>query len=230
VKLVLTCEHGGYEIPSVYKEYFKDKNVLKTHRGYDLGALDLFHFLEPLSDASFSSTTSRLFIELNRSLHHKQLFSEFTKGLSKKDKTEIIKDYYQPYRSAVENKIKSFIENQNSVLHLSIHSFTPQLNNKTRNCDIGLLYDSSRKTEQHYCKALKAELLKLDSNLNVRFNYPYLGKSDGFTSYLRTQFPIHYLGIEIEINQKFASEDIMTFDIKQMIYNAIKLLKPENPS
>jgi predicted N-formylglutamate amidohydrolase len=230
VKLVLTCEHGGYEIPSVYKEYFKDKNVLKTHRGYDLGALDLFHFLEPLSDASFSSTTSRLFIELNRSLHHKQLFSEFTKGLSKKDKTEIIKDYYQPYRSAVENKIKSFIENQNSVLHLSIHSFTPQLNNKTRNCDIGLLYDSARKTERHYCKELKDELLKQDSNLNVRFNYPYLGKSDGFTSYLRTQFPIHYLGIEIEINQKFASEDIMTFEMKQMIYNAIKLLKPENPS
>jgi predicted N-formylglutamate amidohydrolase len=227
---VLTCEHGGYEIPSVYKEYFKDKNILKTHRGYDLGALDLFNFLEPLSDASFSSTTSRLFIELNRSLHHKQLFSEFTKGLSKKDKTEIIKDYYQPYRRAVENKIKGFIENHNSVLHLSIHSFTPQLNNKTRNCDIGLLYDSARKTEQQYCKELKAELLKLDSNLNIRFNYPYLGKSDGFTSYLRTQFPIHYLGIEIEINQKFASEDIMTFEMKRMIYNAIKLLKPENPS
>ena len=39
--------------------------------------------------------------------------------------------------------------------------------------------------------------------LKVRRNYPYTGKSDGFTAYLRRRFPpAAYLGIELEINQK----------------------------
>ena len=40
-------------------------------------------------------------------------------------------------------------------------------------------------------------------NLRVRRNYPYAGKGDGLTSYLRQQFsPAAYVGIELEINQK----------------------------
>lgn len=226
--LVLTCEHGGNEIPKIYEDLFSNEDFLNTHRGYDIGALDVFHFLEPLSNASYSSTTSRLLIELNRSLHHPQLFSEFTKILSQQDKTEIKKAYYYPYRDAVEHKIKNLIENGHSVLHISIHSFTPQLNNNLRNCDIGLLYDSSKKAEQQYCKALKAKLIKLDTTLNVRFNYPYLGKADGFTTYLRKQFTTDYIGIEFEINQKFASKDILPLKLKQNIYKAIKFLKLED--
>ena len=230
MKLLLTCEHGGNDIPLAYKKFFYNEDVLKTHRGYDLGALDMFEFLKPLSDASFFSTTSRLLVELNRSLHNKQLFSEFTKDLSKSDKAKIIEEYYSPYRKAVENKIKSYIENDDAVLHLSIHSFTPNLNGKDRSCDIGLLYDSSKKPERQFCKQLSAKFIKQDSNLNVRFNYPYLGKADGFTTYLRKQFPKHYLGIEIEVNQKFTKNIIMNFPLKQNIYKGIDALKSVNYS
>ncbi|AUC80662.1 N-formylglutamate amidohydrolase [Lacinutrix sp. Bg11-31] len=225
MKLVLTCEHGGNDIPETYKKHFKNKAVLKTHRGYDLGALDLFQNLEPLSNVSYFSTTSRLLIELNRSLHHNQLFSEFTKIASKTEKSEIIETYYFPYRSLVEKNIKNYIDNGDVVLHLSIHSFTSQLNNKTRNCDIGLLFDSTKKPEQAFCKKLKTELLKEGSNLNVRFNYPYLGKNDGFTTYLRTKFTKHYLGIEIEMNQKFVSKNIADLKIKMIIYKAMNSIQ-----
>ena len=38
--------------------------------------------------------------------------------------------------------------------------------------------------------------------LRVRRNYPYTGKSDGLTAYLRRRFDAdRYLGIELEINQ-----------------------------
>ena len=222
MKLILTCEHGGNEIPDTYKKYFKNKAILKTHRAYDLGALDLFQYLNPLSDDSYFSTTSRLLVELNRSLHHNHLYSKFTKDISKSEQTNIINTYYSPYRIAVENNIKSYIENGNSVLHLSIHSFTSQLNGDTRNCDIGLLYDSTKKLEQQFCKNLKTQLLKQDCNLIIRFNYPYLGKADGFTTYLRKQFPKHYLGIEIEVNQKFTSENIMDLRLKTVILKAIE--------
>jgi predicted N-formylglutamate amidohydrolase len=228
MKLVLTCEHGGYEIPENYRSLFSNEQVLKTHRGYDIGALDVFNSLKPLSDASFSSTTSRLFIELNRSLGHRQLFSEFTRDLSDKHKTEIINDYYKPYRSNVENSIATFIKNKYAVLHLSIHSFTPQLNDEIRNCDIGLLYDSTDKKEKTFCKQLKTELLKLNIQLNVRFNYPYLGKSDGFTTHLRKQFSSKYLGIEIEINQNLTSKAVMNVEIRETIYKAIQILQSKH--
>lgn len=218
--LVLTCEHGGNNIPEEYKKYFKNKTVLKTHRGLDLGALDLFKHLKPISNTSYSNSTSRLLVELNRSLHHKQLFSEFTKDLSKVEKTKIIKNYYLPYRNTVKQDIKNYLEKDELVLHLSIHSFTPQLNDKIRSCDIGLLFDSTKKNEKHFCKRFKSELLKQDSNINIRFNYPYLGKADGFTTYLRQQFPTQYLGIEIEVNQKFTSRNIMNLDIKESIFKA----------
>ncbi|WP_026753437.1 N-formylglutamate amidohydrolase [Sediminibacter sp. Hel_I_10] len=225
MRLVLTCEHGGNDIPETYKERFPNDEVLKTHRGYDLGALDVFQYLKPLSDVSFYSTTSRLFVELNRSLHHPMLFSEFTKHLSKIEKDNIIKDYYLPYRFRVEDKIRDYINHRGEVLHLSIHSFTPQLNGKTRNCDIGLLYDSQQKEEQEFCKHLKTQLLKHHPNLNVRFNYPYLGKADGFTTFLRKQFSKNYIGIEIELNQKFVAKNIIEIEIKEDIYKAISGLK-----
>ncbi|WP_055448865.1 N-formylglutamate amidohydrolase [Lacinutrix mariniflava] len=223
--LILTCEHGGNAIPKIYKKYFENKAVLKTHRGYDLGALDVFKNLEPLSHASYFSTTSRLLIELNRSLHHNQLFSEFIKNRSKTEKAKIIETYYVPYRSSVEKKIKSVIGTGHTVLHLSIHSFTPELDHITRNCDIGLLFDSTKKAEQQYCKRLKTALLKQDSKLNIRYNYPYLGKADGFTTALRKQFSTHYLGIEIEINQKFVSKNSTDLSIKAMLYKAIQGLQ-----
>ena len=228
MKLVLTCEHGGNTIPKAYKANFNNTNELKTHRGFDIGALDLFHHLEPLSDASFYSTTSRLLIELNRSLFSKQLFSEFTKTLSKDVKSKIIAEYYVPYRTEVEYKIATFIKNKSSVIHLSIHSFTPHLNNTERNCDIGLLYDSQNIKEQEFCRLFKAELKKQNPTLNIRFNYPYLGKSDGFTTFLRKQFPSNYFGIEIEVNQKFADKNIINLELKATIFQAIDSLKSFN--
>ncbi|MGK0413640.1 MAG: putative N-formylglutamate amidohydrolase [Polaribacter sp.] len=225
MRLVLTCEHGGNDIPETYKKHFPNDEVLKTHRGYDMGALDLFQYLKPLSDVSFYSTTSRLLVELNRSLHHKMLFSEFTKHLSKIEKDNIIKDYYLPYRLRVEDKINDYVNRSEEVLHLSIHSFTPQLNGKIRNCDIGLLYDSQRNKEQEFCKNLKALLLKHNPNINIRFNYPYLGKADGFTTFLRKQFPKNYIGIEIEVNQKFVANNIIEIELKEDIYKAIIRIK-----
>lgn len=224
MKLVLTCEHGGKDIPKAYKKYFVNSAHLETHCGYDLGALDLFNHLQPLANASMYSTTSRLLVELNRSIFHKQLFSKYTKPLSQNKKGVIIEEHYLPYRISVEQEIFKLISTNNPVLHLSIHSFTPELNGRVRHCDIGLLYDSTIKKEQNFCKQFKSEILKQNPSLNVRYNYPYLGKADGFTTFLRKQFPKSYLGIEVEVNQKFAINNLMDNQIKETLFIVIKEL------
>ena len=222
MKLILTCEHGGNQIPTEYKSYFKGfESELNSHRGFDIGALDVFQYLKPLSHFSLHSETSRLLIELNRSLHHRNLFSEFSKKLPKSNKKDLIKNYYSNYRTAVQQAIQKRIKNKETVLHISIHSFTPVLKNIERNCDIGILYDSRIPKETIFSKDLKQSITKINPKLKVRFNYPYLGKMDGFTTYLRKQFKSNYLGIELEINQKFATNNQMNDAIKNCLYKAI---------
>lgn len=223
MKFLLTCEHGGNEIPKEYQKYFINAGeALNSHRGYDPGALDLFYSLRSLADYSFYSRTSRLLIEPNRSLHHPALFSEFTKNLSSKEKNRLIAGLYLPYRNSVEALISKILEKGEKVLHLSVHSFSPELDGSIRNTDIGLLFDPKRAEEKNYCKILKKQLLTPKPRWKVRFNYPYLGKADGFTTYLRKKFPGNYLGIELEINQKYSVENQMQAALKDRIVQALK--------
>jgi len=207
--LLLTCEHGGNQIPARFSASFAgQEQVLASHRGYDIGALPLFRDLKELADVSFFSETSRLVVDLNRSQHHKNLFSEFIAPLPDSEKKIVIQNYYDPYRDRVEQTVEHFVLAGKQVLHLAVHTFTPVLNGKLRHADIGLLYDPKRNGEQTICKLWKAQLLKQNAGLQVRFNYPYLGIADGLPTYLRRKFTgEQYLGIELEVNQRFPEAD-----------------------
>ena len=223
MKLVLTCEHAYNNIPRKYQGLFlKAEKILNSHRGYDPGALELFKTLEELAYFSQVQETGRLLVEVNRSIKHPQLFSEFTKKLPRREKLEVLDTYYFPYRNSVETQISRLIEKGEKALHLSVHTFTPYLNEEVRNTGIGLLYDSSRKMEKHFCKNFKRYLNEQNPHLKIRFNYPYLGKADGFTTYLRKKFPEDYMGIELEVNQNFVINNQMNSAIKKQIFFALK--------
>ena len=205
IKLIVTCEHARNIVPNDIKSFIRiPVGVLQSHWGYDKGAYEIFKHFSNLSSADFYSCVSRLVIDLNRSLHHQKLFSEYSRLLPNVTKSELIKSIYQPYRFSVENTINNFIREGFKVIHLSVHTFTPVLNGVKRNADIGLLYDPHREAEKEFVKQWKYSLNQSDENFIVRFNYPYKGISDGFTKYLRTRFnEEQYIGIELEVNQKF---------------------------
>ncbi|MUP45747.1 N-formylglutamate amidohydrolase [Gramella sp. BOM4] len=226
MKLVLTCEHTFPDIPQTYRILFRDnKKVLKTHEAYDPGAFDLFTQLKPLADFSEYQIIGRLLVEVNRSVSHPALFSRFSNVLEKQQKKDLLEAYYYPYRFKVEKEIGQFLTKEDPVLHLSVHTFTPILRGEVRNCDIGILYDPSRKLEKAYAQSIKNGILKENPNLKVRFNYPYLGKADGFTTYLRKKFPANYSGIELELNQKWVKKNKLDEPIKDLIFNVVKELK-----
>jgi predicted N-formylglutamate amidohydrolase len=88
------------------------------------------------------------------------------------------------------------------VIHISSHSFTGDLDGHVRRADVGLLYNPARSGEAELCARWKAALAALAPELRIRRNYPYAGKGDGLTSYLRLRFPRRvYIGIELELNQ-----------------------------
>jgi predicted N-formylglutamate amidohydrolase len=203
--LLITCEHGGNRIPARYRDLFSGlESLLHTHRGYDPGALALARELaRTLGAPLFVSTTSRLLVDLNRSIAHPRLFSEATRDTPPKMRRALVDRYYLPYRSRVEAGIAGAIARGSRVIHIASHSFTPNLDGEIRNADIGLLYDPARPGEVDLCHRWQAQLKLLAPEMKVRRNYPYAGKADGLTAYLRRVFPAEtYIGIELEINQK----------------------------
>jgi predicted N-formylglutamate amidohydrolase len=204
--LVITCEHGGNRIPQRYRDLFHGfEPLLQTHRGYDPGALTMAKELSSVFSAPlFVSTVSRLLVDLNRSTGHPRLHFESVKAAAPALRREVMARHYLPYRSRVEAHIAAAVEDGHRVVHISSHSFTPELDGEVRNADIGLLYDPGRPGERHFAAAWHDAMRLQNPALKIRRNYPYTGKSDGFTAYLRRRFPDNvYIGIELEINQKY---------------------------
>ncbi|MBI4756774.1 MAG: N-formylglutamate amidohydrolase [Betaproteobacteria bacterium] len=205
---LITCEHGGNRVPEAYRALFAGhEELLATHRGWDPGALTLARDLARALDAPlYYATVSRLVIDLNRSIGHPRLYGEATRGAPRALRREILARHYMPYRTRVERHIRGAVADGRRVVHVSTHSFTPVLNGQVRQADVGLLYDPARPAEAALARLSQGALKSSAQELRVRRNYPYSGRSDGFTAYLRRCFPATaYAGIELEINQKQVS-------------------------
>lgn len=202
--LIVSCEHGGNRVPSRFRTLFS-KTLLDTHRGYDPGALAVARDLAAATGAPlFYSTVSRLLVELNRPLGHHQIFSTRALRLPPTVREELLRRHYFPYWKAVEARVAK----ARRVLHLSCHSFTPKLAGVRRLADVGLLFDPARASEARFCRLWYAALRRAAPRLRVRYNYPYRGASPSLVASLREKFSERrYVGIQIEVNQKFPRGD-----------------------
>ena len=219
--LILTCEHASAVIPAEIEALFLRYNLLlNTHRALDIGAISLWNSFKEegasVISLAIKGEYTRLLIDLNRSEKHPQLFSEVTKPLSKNNKQKILQEYYYPYRQ----KVIDFMNNRNNFfIHLSVHTFTSSLHDKVRDTDIGLLYDPTRLSEKKLAHLWAKKIKTQIPSYRVRMNYPYQGKSDGFTSFLRKHYSSqNYVGLELEVNQKyFLDKSIDTKKLLQML-------------
>ena len=205
---LVTCEHGGKRVPAAYRGLFVGREALLTsHRGHDPGALIMARDLATALHAPLvSSTISRLLVDLNRSPGHRARFSEITRPLSPDERAVIHARYYEPYRRRVERTIANAIRHGARVVHISSHSFTPVLDGRVRSADVGFLYDPARHGEVQLSARWMAALEVRDRSLRLRRNYPYTGRADGFCTWLRRQYPPEsYVGIELEVNQRYAT-------------------------
>ena len=203
LRLLLTCEHGGNRVPAAYRSHFaRADRLLRSHRGYDPGALGAARFLARRHHAPLiAATVTRLLVELNRSRGHRGLFSEVTRSLDPGTREEILRRYWEPHRHRVEAAGAAGTR-RGVVLHVAVHSFAPRLGRTTRNAEVGLLYDPRRAEERAFCRAWRLAIRGRSPDLRVRLNYPYRGAADGLTTALRRRFDgAHYLGVELELNQ-----------------------------
>lgn len=204
-RLVITCEHGGQRIPARYRALFDGQQpLLDSHRGFDPGALAMARDLAGAFAAPLAvSTVSRLLVDLNRSIGHPRLHFETVRQAPADLRQEILRRYYAPYRARAAALVTEAVARHGRVVHVSSHSFTPELDGQVRTADIGLLYDPARPGEVDLCARWQASLRACAPGLAIRRNYPYAGKGDGLTAWLRRRLaPDAYVGIELEVNQK----------------------------
>lgn len=207
--LVVTCEHAGPKVPRAYAALFSGREEsLASHRGWDAGALELARQMAEAFGAPLHvATTTRLLVDLNRSIGHRQLFSEVTRSLSRTHRDDIIDGYYRPHRQAVESDIARHIASGRRIIHVASHSFTPTLNGLPRQADVAWLYDPRRHGEVAFARAWMRALEQRSPELRLRRNYPYQGRADGLTASLRRHHPeATYVGIELEVNQRFVEQ------------------------
>src|SRR5690606_15518234 len=145
-RVLVSCEHGGNRVPARYAQRFAGAGgVLATHRGYDLGALEVARaFGRRLGVPPVPATPTRLVVDLNRSPGNRNVFSAYTRSLPVTERAAALAAHYWPYRKAVEEVVVAAARSRTPLLHVSTHSFTPELRGEVRNCDVGFLYDPAR--------------------------------------------------------------------------------------
>lgn len=206
--LLLSCEHAGNRVPrDLNARFTPHAALLASHRGWDAGALPIAEAMaKQLNAPLIAYKWTRLLIEPNRSLHHPALYSVLSRTLPAEMKTRLIETYYRPHRDAVENTLREWRDAGHTVLHVGVHTFTPELDGEVRNADIGLLYDPTSHLEREAARQWQAALHEHGPALRIRRNYPYRGAADGLTTHLRRSLgTTHYAGIELEVNQALAT-------------------------
>lgn len=199
--VIVTCEHASAAVPEEFAASFvKDPAVLRSHRAYDPGAADTAHELARRIGCASPAMGhfTRLLIDLNRSLHNPRVFSEFSPSPEDSRQASLV-EVYKRYRTGVAAKVADLLNQHATAVHFSVHTFTPWLNGKQRQAEIGLLFDPARSAERAICRSIRRHLLA-NHAFRVRFNYPYRGVSDGFTRTLREEMGDRYVGIELELN------------------------------
>lgn len=208
--MVVTCEHGGHRVPGEFQPIFDGADeLLRSHRGWDPGALGLARTLARRLDAPLhAATVSRLVVDLNRSSGHPRVLSERTRALPEAERRKLLGRLHAPWREAVRAEVERARARGRPVLHLSVHSFTPVLEGRERRTELALLYDPARSAERSLAAAWTRALRARCPGRSIRRNHPYRGVSDGMTRWLRDRFPEpEYLGMEIEVGQALVEGD-----------------------
>lgn len=201
MSLILTCEHASGHVPARYAHALAGRAAqaaLKTHRGLDLGAVTLARDLSKLLGVPvLEGRLTRLLIDLNRSAGHENLLSEWSRHLDSGD-VQALRAIHVAHWNEAQVRVERA---KGQVVHWAIHTFTPVLHGKTRNFDVGLLYDPKRPREVLEASRLRSALL--GRGISVRRNAPYRGVANCLPTAFRRRFSAaRYAGLELEVNQQ----------------------------
>jgi predicted N-formylglutamate amidohydrolase len=204
VGLVLSCEHASWTLPHGV-DLGVAGDVLASQAGWDHGAFEIAARLsEHVGLPVHAGLFTRMFVDLNRAADHRDVIPLVCYGavvpanahLSEADRAARIATFHAPYWDAVRRDCAARLLDRGAVLHLSSHSFSPELDPANRAFDVGVLYDPAHALEAELAERLMFRARA--AGLAVRANQPYGGVGPAICTSLRGELGASYAGIQLE--------------------------------
>lgn len=179
-RVLLLCDHASHRVPRALAGLGLDEIELLRHIGWDIGAADVTRRLaEALGVPAVLGTWSRLVIDCNRALDHPGLILDESDGtavpgnvdLSAAARARRIAEIHAPYHAAIEAELARLRALNGSAARpviLSIHSFTPIMDEIERPWEIGILWNRDSRIPRPLIDRLREE-----PDLTVGDNEPY---------------------------------------------------------
>ncbi len=214
IPTIFSCEHATCAVPEAYKEALsKDMERITSPEGWDLGALNLaqalsMKFRTPLVHCEIS----RLIIDCHLQESEPSRWSDCSMKLTEAQREKLHERQVLLHLSLLRQRISNELERNSSVLHVSVHTFDPQLHPDLHVC---LLYSEGRVGESslalQWLQAMQEKLPALTIKGNEVF-YP-----DQIKTLLDTlrkeRSSAEYQGIELQVsNQLFLDAQPMRWD------------------
>lgn len=201
---LLTCEHASRRVPAPLRADADDRRWLATHWGHDLGARAVVRTLARRWGApAVLARFSRLVVDANREPEHPDLVRvqvegqplSFNRGLDPGELDRRLRCLHGPYHAEVDRLLAQATTVGQRPVVLSLHSFTPVWEGRTRPMEVGVLFDEHDELAEEAARRLEAE------GFVTARNAPYSGKA-GLIYAPQRHGRAHGLPyLELELNQ-----------------------------
>ena len=203
--LVLVADHARRALPAEYGSLGLPGCEFERHIAYDIGVEGVTRALAArLGAPAVMAGFSRLLVDPNRGADDPTLIRQLYDGtiipgnypMDEAEREKRLSHYFRPYHAAVWSMI-SEVERASgqAPFVVSVHSFTPEMQGRTRPWHVGVLWDSDDRAVRPF-----VERLGQDGHLVIGDNEPYDGALKGDTMYTHCIRP-GYAHILIEIRQ-----------------------------
>jgi predicted N-formylglutamate amidohydrolase len=149
---LIVCDHAGRTIPERLGDLGLPQEVRDRHIGWDIGAVEVAEALGARLDAcTVSQAYSRLVIDCNRPPQHLQSVVETSDGvtvpgnagLSRPEVEARLREIHAPYHRHIAELLQRRLAAGKDTLLVSVHSFTPVMNDTPRPWTFGVLHDGA---------------------------------------------------------------------------------------
>ncbi len=178
-RCLVVADHAGNAVPASLQGLGLARGVFNKHIALDIGSRATAMLLaERLGASLVLGNYSRLVVDLNRDLDDPTAFIPESDGvvipgnrnLGIDEKRRRADAIFRPYHTAVDNLIDDLLVKGTVPVMISMHSFTPVLENQRRPWHIGVLWDKDPRIALPLL-----EKLRQDRELVVGDNEPYSG-------------------------------------------------------
>jgi predicted N-formylglutamate amidohydrolase len=183
----LIADHASRDIPEPYGTLgIDDLSLLRRHVAWDIGIEDVTRRMsEKIGATAMFATFSRLLIDANRYSDDRSAMPEISdgvviphnQGLTEEDRQVRIDRFFTPYHAKVSEILDNKTAQHVEPLVISMHSFTPIMNDYERPWHIGVLWDQDGRLATPML-----DILNKNAALVVGDNEPYSAREPlGYT-------------------------------------------------